>query len=222
MRGRWFGIAMAACQGATALGGVILFDPPVTEVDIAEAPSAVVNMSTYLIAEGGLFDNVTALIRTDDWIEINMTYSTQFLDHTLYRTPTLPTDRPPGPVRPECCPHDLLIGGYSFAYRVATPAQPYLVGTLTVGLPPSEITVGQRFTFLVDSNRDGGFSSIGAGLNSEPLIGMGEIRVVPEPGAVGLLLMGAAALGWRRRRAPVGKPPVAPKASTLLGKGGIN
>jgi len=205
-------IAIVGLWASTALGGTVQFDPTyVNEEGVAVredgSPTGANHISTrvLLVADSGVWDNVTALIGSNDGVILEGTYTSQFIADTSFRTNLRPSDTPPGPTRPGIYPSDLLTGGFSNGgNRVATLQSPYLMANLVLTLPTTTaggLSVGQSFEYFVDSALDGGFSSIGAGVDSESLTGTGTITVVPEPASLALLGLGALGLIRRRRSA---------------------
>jgi len=195
-------IAMVQVSTSMALGGIVTFDPPVIELDAAALPAEVsfsisVTPESLPFGPNGeqVFDNVTLHFMGFEHWYVNFEYTPQFVSDTVFRS------EPPR-VCPTILPCTFIPGGFATRPLVA----PYRIGDLVLEVP-MDVTPGD-YRIVVDSGQDGGFSSIGVGVKGEGLLGSGIVRVVPEPGTVALLLIGAVALGWRRR-ALVGKPPVA-------------
>ncbi len=177
---RWITVTrlVAALANAPVLGGIVAFDPPVQEVDLAgntRVTFAVSIASTETLAALAAVDLV---IYYDDLFLVDWQYAPPFQGLDL-------------PCKWIPCPSQLFVSAF-----VNTPVtSPARLGTLTVdatGLP-----LGQ-YTVAVDPDRDGGYSGASFLGEFEPLSGQGVVRVIPEPTTLALLTL--AVLGLVRFR----------------------
>jgi len=93
-------IAIVGLWASTALGGTVQFDPTyVNEEGVAVredgSPTGANHISTrvLLVADSGVWDNVTALIGSNDGVILEGTYTSQFIADTSFRTNLRPSAR---------------------------------------------------------------------------------------------------------------------------------
>jgi len=168
----------AALAGSSALGGTVSFDPPVREVD--PSISTVTTFEVGIAASDlGTFEGLDMVIGSDDLQIVRWDYG----DYTRFFEDVRPAGIYPSDVR--------------ISHFALPTAMPFSVGEVTVdaaGLPPG------LYQVVVDAERDNVRSRIQLGLAEDPLYGEGFVSVIPEPGTLALLALGALGLAWRRQR----------------------
>lgn len=181
-------LAIVAMAGSNVFAGLATFSPsPQSNVPIGTpAVTMDVSLTATTNAQSG-FDTADIVILSD--APFSWGYSSDF---TTKSTGSLGTPFDPGL---GIKPHELFVGGNTplaggYGSSIA-------LGTLT--FDTSTLPVG-TYEVLVNSDIDGGITSIthfGAG---EPITGRGEFTIVgvPEPATIGLLLLGAMGLVRRR------------------------
>lgn len=150
-----------------AIAGTIRFEPPVTLVRV-DSGQTMVHVEVWLDVDAGVFDNLTAIIGSDDGLVVNMVYSERFFGETAFRTETHP------PVRVGVFASDILIGGY----LTAPQHTPYYLGHLTLELP-APLEVG-TYAFGVDPAQYFCFAGV-CTFYPETMQGEGRIEVVAAP-----------------------------------------
>lgn len=181
--------------------GFVLFDPPTVAFD-PSTPYQTYEFDVYLDSEpGGIttFDASNIVIISTAMTELAFTYSLPFV--IAAGQFIVPQFCDPGP----CDPHQVYVGGY---FGGGPAGMPFPVGTLRARFDLANtdwMNNPPDFAILVDSDLDGGFSSIALGAN--PAEGLfGGVRLLPEPCSALLTAVGLLAL-WRRSRrvAPDGR-----------------
>jgi len=190
------------CLGSTvAWAGTVHFDPP-SAVITPGTPSVSfeVSVSTSVLSN---FDTVSIVVGAGPGVELDFDYAQSFLDSLSI---------PPFPggvycIYGDCMPENsTTFGGNNFS--TAPWNSPLLVGTLTVDT--SSLSGGQGISVAVDPELEAQLlgtaaSLVAIGANQEPLGGLATITVVPEPGIVGLMVVGML-VGCVRRSRREGNP----------------
>jgi len=192
-----FGLFMPVIAHA----GVVVFDPPIQEFHIDALPQRATFDLTIVADElsndGGAtheFDSVSVWLsdappfpgvpplfdlRVEDF-----RYSLEFISQSLFRT------EPPR--------QEVIFIGYIWipsGFALTPYPSPLLFGTVDVGIPPT-LEPGD---YLLRINTDDGISRISLGADSEQFVGLGIVRIIPEPATILLLLAGLLALTRRSR-----------------------
>ncbi|MGD2109659.1 MAG: PEP-CTERM sorting domain-containing protein [Phycisphaerae bacterium] len=167
---------------ASAHAGVIGFNPQEMTIDPSVDPLIfTTEMSVAAADVETAFENVDVIVGSDD-LEL-MDFEFPFDVFCFDFSPCWAPDE----------------GTYASGIKIGFFGSPQSVGlvlgTLTVdatGLPNG------TYYILVDSNRDGGRSGLGA--TAEPLFGQAAVHIVPEPGTLALLVFSSALLLRGRRK----------------------
>ena len=179
---RMIAIALLTLTGSNAFGGVVSFTPneilhfgwqthTTASMELAIESSAFEEFEAVDIIVGS---NDGVRIVDFEWAEFTRFFSSSEPDTSVYAS------------------------GWRLGYfALPTSSAPFLLGTLTIdfsGLP------GGSYFIEVDSDRDGGRSSLASGNELEPLFGFAVVYAgIPEPSTMFLLLFGAGIVAMARR-----------------------
>lgn len=181
-----------ALAASTASAGTVRFDPP--HAGLPSDFRIPIEIDVYVEADAGIFQSVDVLFGSNDALLelVGFEYSESFENEARFLI------APPAPLGIH--EKDLYVGGF----LISPQETPFFIGTLQLGVIwPDARLIWQEY--FVDSSLDGGFSSIGSNLGSEPLHGEGSIVVgIAEPTTALILLAGAGLVSvpvrsYRRR-----------------------
>ncbi len=187
-------LLMVGFPSASALGGIVTFEPQKMTLCVqdpgctAEPQSGTIDV--FVAPEKlGQFESADIVIGSDDVSFPNWAFSQDFMDWSFFDSSTRQAF---GVYQDEWA-----VGGFG------PPIASIFVGTITVGNKnkAGEVLPDGSYSVLVDSARDGGISSLALGLDSEPLLGLATVNLIPEPAVLTLLGLGAVGLLRRRRAA---------------------
>lgn len=169
-------LLLVAFVNTYAFGGIVGFNPG-DKIEVDRGETFMIDLSVASAEVEMNFESVDAIVGTDGGITLDSfdwaAFEDRFFDSIVPDT-------------------DFYDSGIKFGY-FGSPQSPGLVlGTLTATAPD---VVG-TYEIMVDSERDGGRSGLGA--TAEPLFGSVVVNVIPEPATCSLLALGA--LGLIRRR----------------------
>jgi len=181
----------------SARAGMVLFDPP--SITITPGTQSV-SFSTRAVPESlASFDSVTVIFGSLEGLELSFYYD-PFLFVCLCIPPAPPAEVGIYAALTGGVGHDVGVGANNLS---ANPWTSVTLGTLTVDT--SGLAAGEVRQIIVDPELETGLlgsaaSLVSSGYNQDPLRGSVTITVVPEPGIVGLMVVGMFVGCVRRSR----------------------